>query len=205
MPESLEVTRAAEKMAEDREDGAEGLAPFLGRWTVSRRIHDRRGGQEGAFHGIAHFGPDGAGLRYHEDGMLTLGQGMPLRATRDYLWRVEQGRIVVDHGDGRPFHAFDPGNPVAEHLCGADTYAVDYDFSRWPQWRTVWVVSGPAKDYRMITDYAPAPVEPALAPSEPARPPMIASLPPAILRGPHPRNPVWQSAPNWSKGRLSRP
>lgn len=148
------------------------LDAFLGLWSVSRRIEDRRGGQEGAFRGTARFAVAGEGvndaadedgtgrLRYHEDGTLTLGRGMPLRATRDYLWRLADGRIVVDHGDGRVFHAFDPAQPRAEHLCGQDLYQVEYDFSRWPQWRTIWVVSGPAKDYRMTTDYEPAPAAP---------------------------------------------
>ncbi len=179
------------------------LAAFTGEWTVSRRIHDRRGGQEGTFRGRARFQTEGAGLRYHEDGTLTLGQGMPLRATRDYLWRLEEHRIVVDYGDGRPFHAFDPADPVAEHLCGQDLYQVEYDFGRWPMWRTVWVVAGPAKDYRMITDYAPAPPVVPEPPAFETRAP-LPTLPP--LRPQHAfRNPVWQSAPNWSKGRLSRP
>jgi hypothetical protein len=62
---------------------------------------------------------------------------------------------AVEHGDGRPFHDFDPADPVARHLCGADDYAVRYDFADWPCWRAEWTVRGPRKDYRMVSAYAP--------------------------------------------------
>lgn len=186
------------------------IAPFAGRWTVLRRIDDRRAGQDGVFRGTALFTPAPEGLRYHEDGTLTLGQGVPLRATRDYLWRLDEGRIAVDHGDGRAFHSFDPGCPVAEHLCGRDLYRVEYDFDRWPLWRVIWVVTGPVKDYRMITDYAPspdgfAPVGMAVAEPGCTLGAPWGGLPRATRQGAHPLIRDWRSAPIWSKGRLSRP
>jgi len=148
--------------ANDAEAGASGrqpprLADFAGRWRVSRIIDDdRMGGQAGTFAGDALFQPrpDGA-LYYAEEGELRLGPGPSFRAMRSYLWRAEGGRIVVDHGDGRPFHSFEPAAPAAEHLCGADLYVVRYDFAAWPRWRAEWTVRGPRKDYAMVSDFAP--------------------------------------------------
>ena len=136
--------------------GVPRLADFLGCWQIARRIEDRLLATTGAFEGMAEFVPVPEGLAYHEQGMLTLGGAAPLRAERRYLWRAgPDGRIIVDHGDGRPFHAFHPADPAARHLCGADDYAVRYDFGDWPRWRTHWTVRGPRKDYRMVSHYAP--------------------------------------------------
>lgn len=132
------------------------LDDFAGDWKVERVIDDRAGGQAGRFDGRGHFTPVGDGdLAYAEEGMLTLGSGAPLRATRRHLWRAEGGRIAVDYADGRPFHSFDPADPAAEHQCGADLYAVRYDFADWPRWRAEWTVRGPRKDYTMTTEFVP--------------------------------------------------
>ncbi|WP_413869689.1 DUF6314 family protein [Albidovulum sp.] len=129
------------------------LEDFAGRWRVERRIDDRLGGVTGRFEGGAWFRPVPQGLAYREEGRLRLGAGPEVVAVRDYLWREEGGRIVVDHADGRPFHAFDPTAPEGSHWCDPDDYRVRYDFSRWPEWRAEWTVRGPRKDYRMESIY----------------------------------------------------
>jgi len=131
------------------------LADFAGSWLLDRRIRDHRGGREGRFLGRAAFVPAGAALAYHEEGLLTLEGQAPLQAERRYLWRAEGGRIIVDHGDGRPFHGFDPAAPEARHLCAPDDYAVRYDFARWPLWTAEWTVRGPRKDYTLLSAYVP--------------------------------------------------
>lgn len=133
------------------------LADFLGAWTLSRVIDDRRAGQAGAFEGRARFEPDGEGLRYREEGTLTL-HGRAFPATRAYLWRAEGDAIAVRFADGRPFHRFRPEGRGAgtDHSCGADLYRVAYDFGRWPLWEAAWEVAGPAKDYGMRSRYARA-------------------------------------------------
>ncbi|MEM7719719.1 MAG: DUF6314 family protein, partial [Pseudomonadota bacterium] len=45
--------------------------------------------------------------------------------------------------------------PETVHLCPPDRYHVAYDFSSWPEWRTVWSVEGPRKTYRMSSHFAP--------------------------------------------------
>lgn len=133
------------------------LADFAGHWRLVRRIEDRQAGQDGVFDGLAAFLPDGTVLRYTEDGRLKLGGNAPLEARRAYVWRMEAGQIVVDHADGRAFHAFDPAAPVARHDCPPDTYLVRYDFTAWPVWSAEWTVSGPRKDYTSVSTYSRLP------------------------------------------------
>lgn len=130
------------------------LADFAGLWRLEREIDDRLTGAPGRFTGRAEFRPVDGGLAYREEGELTLGVAPGVLAVRTYLWREEGGLIRVDHGDGRPFHSFDPAAPEARHWCAPDDYRVRYDFSRWPDWQAEWEVRGPRKDYRMRSRYA---------------------------------------------------
>lgn len=128
---------------------------FAGPWLVSRRIDDHLSGRPGRFIGTARLTPEGDGLRYREEGTLTLGDGPPLAAHRDYLWRADGDGIAVLFPDGRPFHRFLPSGraPGTDHPCGRDLYRVTYDLSAWPLWTAEWTVTGPAKDYIMLTRY----------------------------------------------------
>ena len=134
-----------------------GLGDFAGDWRLTRRIADRASGQCLRFSGTARFVPEGAALACTERGFLRLPGQRPFEAERRYRWRAEAGQIVVDHGDGRPFHALDPGLPEALHLCPPDTYRVIYRFARWPLWSALWTVSGPRKDYTMLSRFTPLP------------------------------------------------
>ena len=130
-------------------------ADFEGQWTVSRRIVDRRAGQSARFEGTARLTPDGDALLYHEAGTLYLGPAASFHAERRYVWRFEDGEVVMRFWDGRPFHSFRPDGRTAgtDHPCGSDLYRVEYDFTTWPAWEARWRVTGPAKDYRMVTLY----------------------------------------------------
>jgi hypothetical protein len=132
------------------------LRAFAGDWEIERDIEDVRGGRTGRFIGRASFAPAAEGLAYHEEGRLRLGDGPEMTATRDYLWRDGgAGRIEVLFGDGRYFHDFliDEPEPAAEHACPPDTYRVRYDFRQWPRWRAEWRVTGPRKDYAMVSRF----------------------------------------------------
>jgi hypothetical protein len=129
------------------------LSQFVGSWVLSRTIDDRLSGRPGRFDGTATFTPNENGLRYHEEGLLTLADGPPLRATRAYLWRPDGDAVAVLFADGRPFHRFTGTGQGTDHPCGADLYRVLYDFSPWPAWSATWSVSGPAKDYVMRSLY----------------------------------------------------
>ncbi len=135
------------------------LSDFIGTWTLTRRIDDRRTGTAGSFTGRAVFRPEGAELAYREEGVLRLGPGPGFTASRAYRWQAVAGGIAVLFEDGRFFHALaldDAPRAEAGHDCGADRYAVRYDFRDWPDWRAVWEVRGPRKDYRMESLYSRA-------------------------------------------------
>ena len=130
------------------------LADFRGLWTLTRRIEDARAGEVLALTGTARFSDDVEGLICEEAGTLTRAGQPPMTATRRYLWRQSGPRIEVLFEDGRPFHGFAPGpRASAKHDCMPDTYEVEYDFTRWPDWRAIWTVRGPRKDYVMVSDY----------------------------------------------------
>ena len=129
------------------------LERFAGLWRLERAIEDRRAGTAGAFSGSARLTPDGAGLRYEEQGTLTLPGAAPMQAARAYLWRREAEDIAVFFDDGRRFHVI--GESARDrHWCDPDLYDVTYDFARWPDWSATWDVSGPRKDYRMVSRYS---------------------------------------------------
>jgi len=134
---------------------AEDLA---GHWQVTRTITDHLVGQSGRFDGQARLVPVPGGLDYAEEGVLRLGDGLPLTASRAYQWCFVGDTVEVRFADGRPFHAFAPGKtgPGTDHYCGADLYRVRYDWDRWPDWVALWDVRGPRKDYRMESRYTRA-------------------------------------------------
>ena len=132
------------------------MEDFAGVWRLSRRItHDD--GTMGAFEGTATLAPDGVGLRYEEEGLLTLPGHPPMAASRAHLWRRAPEGVAVLFEDGRPFHRIDLSGPRPEavHLCGADTYRVAYDLAAWPEWSAAWRVDGPRHAYRLVSRHAP--------------------------------------------------
>jgi len=140
--------------------GPVSLWCFEGDWRLERRIEQTSGRGDARLSGLARFRREGPALILEETGTLWVegAAGPGMQAERRYLWRSEPGRIAIDFEDGRPFHGFPLGALEAEasHLCAPDRYAVRYDFSRWPDWETVWRVSGPRKDYVMTSGYSPA-------------------------------------------------
>ena len=139
--------------------GPASLWEFDGTWQLERRITDRSGAGDAELSGVATFRRSGETSIYDEKGTLHIdGQTGPIRATRRYIWRLDRDRISISFDDGRPFHAFPLGvdDPEATHLCAPDRYAVRYDFRDWPIWSAEWTVTGPNKDYTMLSRYARA-------------------------------------------------
>ncbi len=131
---------------------------FAGRWRLKRTIEDVRGGRTGRLTGEARFEPAPGGLAYHEAGTLAFEGGPPMHAERRYLWRNGgAGTIEVLFEDGRFFHRFDGEDlaPGSSHPCDPDAYRVRYDFRAWPRWQAEWRVTGPRKDYAMVSSYSP--------------------------------------------------
>lgn len=132
------------------------LQSFAGRWHIARSIEDVRAGRTGRFEGAAVLAPDPDGLAYREEGTLAFPGSPPMQATRAYLWRDGgNGTVDVFFEDGRFFHRFDAEEPQpgATHDCPPDLYRARYDFRRWPRWTAEWRVTGPRKDYAMVSTY----------------------------------------------------
>ena len=129
-------------------------ARFAGLWRVAREIEDFAYGRDGKFRGVLRLTPEEGGLRYAEQGLLTLGASK-MQASRVYLWRFEGATGVrVLKEDGADFHRFDWSAVESrdEHLCGRDRYEVRYSFAA-ESWHAHWRVIGPRKDYASTTRY----------------------------------------------------
>ncbi|MEO0743754.1 MAG: DUF6314 family protein [Pseudomonadota bacterium] len=125
------------------------LLDFEGLWRIAREV--RHGdGSVGQFAGTAQFTPAGDGLAYVEEGTLTLA-GTALQATQRYHWGAD---LSVHFDDGRFFHHVPPLGGETSHWCAPDQYDGHYDFADWPAFTVTWTVTGPRKDYRMLSRYA---------------------------------------------------
>ena len=161
------------------------LRSFTGAWALERAIEDVRAGRTGTPLGEARFTPAPDGLAYAEEGTLAFAGSPPMHATRRYLWRDGgAGTIDVLFADGRFFHSFDADDaaPAATHDCAPDSYRVRYDFSAWPRWQAEWRVTGPRKDYTMVSRFRPH-----HEPPPPPRPPRRRLRPGPRARHPPPR------------------
>lgn len=136
--------------------GIASLWALAGNWTLSREI-SHEDGRVDRLEGACTFKRSGPRLIQDEQGTLVTADGQ-FEATRRYIWREEGGRLDVFFADMRPFHSI-PQNidrPETTYLCPPDRYQVSYDFSQWPEWKSVWRVEGPRKDYTMTNVYSPA-------------------------------------------------
>lgn len=125
------------------------LADFEGGWQLHRSVLQEHG-PPAQFEGRALWFPAGDGLDYVETGTLEIaGQGRFV-AERRYHWASDL-RVYFD--DGRFFHQVPAQGGEADHWCDPDHYDVVYDFAAWPRFSAVWVVRGPRKSYRMVSEF----------------------------------------------------
>jgi hypothetical protein len=124
------------------------LEDFLGRWDITREI-SHGDGTRAKFTGTALWQPTAEGARQVERGTLVA-NGQSFSAERQYLWRG----LDVYFEDGRFFHSVPPEGGHAAHWCDPDQYDVHYDFAHWPNWTARWQVSGPRKDYTMVSRFS---------------------------------------------------
>ena len=134
-----------------------GLKGFLqGVWWLSRRLDDRRAGQQGELTGSAVFRPDGPNdLHYSEKGRLVIG-GHDGPALQTYRYAFpEPARATVHFTDGRLFHELDlsAGRWDCTHLCDPDRYDGSFTVLGPDSWRVVWRVAGPRKDLTLDSTY----------------------------------------------------
>jgi hypothetical protein len=125
------------------------LGDFEGLWQLERQIVHQDGTQAW-FSGQASWTPAEWGLLYEETGNLRIADRTPVRAEQRYRWLHD---LSVAFQDGRFFHAVPATGGDTSHWCDPDQYRGTYDFSRWPEFRVDWHVSGPRKAYRMHSIY----------------------------------------------------
>ncbi|MFD0609611.1 DUF6314 family protein [Bradyrhizobium sp. GCM10027634] len=139
-------------------DGSEVMKRLTGSWSFDRLIEG-----QGSMQGLATFTPSGPdGLAYREQGRLKLLTGTELEAEREYVFHGH-GRgfdVFFKEAPPRLFHtvelvASDDGalNGSADHLCGFDRYQSTYTFRPEGSFVIRHAVSGPRKDYTMVTTY----------------------------------------------------
>ena len=131
-------------------------AYLIGDWSVERLISDRARGMSGRLNGQATFTPSASGLLYEERGMLSFGAHCG-PAEQSYRFDFPQG---LDHAsvffrDGRPFHDLNlsRGSDRVDHGCHPDCYAGLFVALSSTEWRCEWRVTGPRKDYDLVTTY----------------------------------------------------
>jgi len=126
-----------------------GLGDFLGIWDIAREVIPARGPRAG-FSGRAEWCRVPGGASYVETGTLVVEGGAPMTAERRYFWGDD---LSVYFDDGRLFHQVPARGGQARHFCDPDTYLVNYDFSGWPGFEVRHDVTGPRKDYVMVSRF----------------------------------------------------
>ncbi|MDN3273753.1 DUF6314 family protein [Frankia sp. RB7] len=139
-------------------DASDVVTRLAGAWSFDRVIEG-----QGSMKGLATFTPlDAECLAYREQGRLKLLNGTELEAEREYLFRKRDRGFEVFFKETPPrlFHAIelaasDDGalNGSGDHLCNLDHYRSTYTFLTDGGLVVRHAVSGPRKDYTMITAY----------------------------------------------------
>jgi hypothetical protein len=140
------------------DDASQVMTRLAGAWSFDRVIEG-----QGSMMGLATFRPlDAECLAYREQGCLKLQNGTELEAEREYVFRKRDRGFEVFFKETPPrlFHtieltASDGGvlSGSAGHLCNLDHYQSTYIFRGDGGFVIRHIVSGPRKDYTMITTY----------------------------------------------------
>ena len=147
--------------------GPDDPRALLGDWTFDRVVTDHLASETLTVRGRTSFElVDQDRVRWTEQGTMRRAGG-EVEVSRELFVVRRDDAWTVTFSDGRDFHPWVPNRRV-EHLCGADTYRGLADFgpragagtsASGPahedppaeQWTLTWWVSGPRKDYEMVT------------------------------------------------------
>lgn len=128
---------------------------LCGQWSLRRRVADRLNGLTGVVRGALAITREGDAIAWLEHGAFqwrdAAGAWREVPVRRKYLLRTTDGQWWMHFEDGRAFHPWCPDEPV-EHPCADDLYQglVHVD-PGCRTMRTLWNVTGPAKDQRLVT------------------------------------------------------
>jgi hypothetical protein len=124
---------------------------LLGTWTMARTIDDRQAGERSTVDGTTELEMQGDGrVRWTERGTFRRPAG-DIPVSRVLFVEPRETGWFVTFDDGRDFHPWAPGDEVV-HPCVADTYTGRIEPHGPARWTVRWDVTGPAKDYTMITE-----------------------------------------------------
>ena len=130
---------------------------LLGSWNMDRLVIDHARTTIGRLEGKVTFRPFGPNLLYEETGTLILGEHRG-DAGQTYRYDFPDGdrRALVRFRDGRPFHDLDlsSGQDRPHHWCPPDLYEGVVLALGPAAWSTEWKVTGPRKDYDLVTTYS---------------------------------------------------
>lgn len=139
--------------------GAHVFRCLAGRWRLARDIPGI-----GAMQGSAAFkGQADGSLAYLEEGVMVWA-GIENEVHRRFTYAIEGDRVIIRFADGadagKPyaglaFEARDDGSYRAQdvYLCGQDRYRTRFTLSAPDRFETDILVSGPRKDYRLLSVY----------------------------------------------------
>ncbi len=95
-------------------------------------------------------------LFYNETGLLKLNDGPVFESYRNYIYEWKNKKITAFFEDGRFFHELEFETDVdakAHHECGLDLYRASYHFEKPTAFSLQWAVTGPKKDYMILTNF----------------------------------------------------
>ncbi len=124
---------------------------LLGEWQLTRAVRDEHAGLSGTAWGRLTLRTEASQIVWREEGTL-LWNGSPVPFSRCYSLRRSEDRWWLHFSDGRPFHAWAPGDWV-HHPCGEDEYHGLVTFDGPDDWQTLWDVRGPATEQRISTQF----------------------------------------------------
>lgn len=139
---------------------ADFLSYLPGTWHIDRQINVK-GQAESKFQGLAHIRPtDMRGtFSYHEEGRFV-GEDVQLEGYRDYLFKVKGDTLTILFADahrmGEKYVTLDFLDGVTAqdtYLCDDDIYGLIFEIISGEYFVTETTVSGPEKDYKLITNY----------------------------------------------------
>lgn len=133
-----------------------------GRWKLTRTIKDYLNNAVTTGKGVATFlsiRMDQAVLHYREDLKVFFSNGVNTDTYREYLYKLEEGKIKVyfqgGPDTGKFFHelTFTDKTATGEHLCVKDDYKASYVFHSDHRFDIVYQVDGPKKNYESKSQY----------------------------------------------------
>jgi len=133
---------------------------LIGTWSLKRDIFDKVG--ESQLLGECQFSKlSDTRLLCEESGVLNY-NGHQTDASRSYIYELQDDKIVIFYNDahrsGDILHELEFTNKdkviFARHChdCGQDKYNLTFEFSNSGNIKMHYVVKGPHKDYRMVSE-----------------------------------------------------